>query len=215
MEVRKAQWTSGSPFHPQGSGLETLFVLYRRASQFFPAPEVAWARKKGEKRGEKGEKSLFLASYPQNGARSWSWDLFLVVWIQELIELPRWEETISPASFYFFITQIQNKPDSWALFTLNCSSCLLPMERTQLRDGGSPEPLEKAFASHCDGIVSPTQAGGDWMLSGSHSSRTQLLPILLPQYLQAEALGRFSQAHWASFSCSPHPVAMTSTAVVA
>lgn len=94
----------------------------------------------------------------------------------------------------FFITQIQNSPDSWRLFTLNSSPCLFRIERTQLRDRGSPEPLERLLHLNVVELYHPLRQEGTGSFQALTRSRTQLLPVLLPQYLQAESLGRFSQA---------------------
>lgn len=95
--------------------------------------------------------------------------------------------------FYFFIIQIQNNPDSWGLCTLSSSPCLFQMERTELR--GSPEPLERLLHLNVVKLYHPLRQEGSESFQALTRSRTQLLPILLPQYLQAESLGRFSQAH--------------------
>lgn len=52
-----------------------------------------------------------------------------------------------------------------------------------------PRAPGKAFASQCGEIVSPTQAGRGWILSGSQS-RTQLLPVLLPRLNHWEGFPR-------------------------
>lgn len=196
-------------FTPQGCVFETLLVLYRRASQFFPAPEVAWARKKGKK-------ACFSSPTPRTlpGADHKPYFLCNGYCLDSGIHRTP-QVNRDHFTSLFFITQIQNSPDSWGLFTLNSSPCPFQIERTQLRDRGSPEPLERLLHLNVVELYHPLRQEGTGSFQALTRSRTQLLLVLLPQYLQAESLGGFSQACWASFSCSPHPVATSSAVYVA